>query len=147
MSVDATKPKDNELVSALPEFIRDTRALANANEDAIGGDYSRAVGAENSDKTFVIGDLNQIFTVNSGAAVNLTLPVVTGTEAGLWLRVHKLGAGNVTLTPGGTDAIADGGNGVAITNSEAGEVNAAFIELECIGAGQWMISGMLGTWG
>lgn len=146
MPVDATKPVDSELVSGLPGFIRDTRTLVNANEAAIGGDYSRTVGAENSDNTFAVADLNQIFTVNSGSAVNLTLPVVTGSEAGVWLRVHKLGAGDVTLTPGGTDEIADGGAGVAIANSEAGEDKQAFIELECIGAGQWMISGILGTW-
>ena len=146
MAVDETKPTDVELVSALPGYIREARALANANEDAIGGDYSRTVGAQNSDETLALAGLNQIYTVNSGAAVNLTLPVVTGDNNGTWLRVHKLGAGNVTLTPGGTDAIAAGGAGVAIANTEAGEVKAAFIELECIGAGQWVISGILGTW-
>lgn len=146
MSVDANKPTDVEVVSSLPGFIRDTRTQVNANEAAIGGDFSRTVDAQNSDKSFSVAELNQIFTVNSGSAVNLSLPVVTGAEAGLWIRVHKLGSGNVTLTPGGTDAIADGGAGVAIANTSL-ESKAAYIELECIGAGQWLISGILGTWG
>lgn len=146
MPVDATKPVDSELMSALPGYIRDNRTLINANEAAIGGDYSRTVSAQNTDKSFSVAELNQIFTVNSGSAVNLTLPVVSGAESGTWLRVHKLGAGNLTLTPGGTDEIADGGAGVAISNVVAGEAKQAYIELECIGAGQWMISGILGTW-
>ena len=145
MPVDATKPVDSELVSAIPSRIRDVAALANANETAIGGDYSRTVSAANDNKTFVVSELNQIYTVNSSSVVNLTLPEVTGSEAGIWIRVHKMGTGNVTVTPGGTDAIAAGGAGVAITNFAA-EAKNAFIEMECIGAGQWLISGILGTW-
>lgn len=145
MPVDATKPTDQELVSDLPSYIRAIAELANDNEAAIGGDYSRSVDAQNSDRAFIVSDLNQIYTVNSASAVNLTLPEVSGDNAGIWVRVHKLGAGNLTLTPGGTDAIAAGGAGVAISNT-SGEAKQAFIELECIGAGQWVIAGILGTW-
>ncbi len=145
MAVDATKPTDQELVSALPGFIRDNRALINANEAAIGGDYSRTISAQNVDKTFAIAELDQIYTVNSLSAVVLTLPVVSGAETGTWIRVHKMSTGGISLTPGGTDAIADGGAGAAIVNSSA-EAKIAFIEIECVGAGQWLISGKLGTW-
>ena len=145
MAVDATKPTDQELISALPGFIRDNRDQINANELAIGGDYSRSVDSQNVDYEFSVAELDQIYTVNSVSAVVLTLPEVTGAEAGTWIRVHKISTGSISLTPGGTDAIADGGAGAAIVNSSA-EAKIAFIEIECVGAGQWLISGKLGTW-
>jgi len=146
MAVDTTNPTDAALVSSLPGYIRDLAIQINANEDAIGGDYSRSIDAQNVDVTLTVAELNQVYTVNDPAAVTIELPEVTGDNAGTWIRVHKLGAGDVVITPGGTDAIADGGAGVSISDVVAGEAKSAFIELECIGAGQWMISGILGTW-
>ena len=144
MSVDATKPTDSSFISTWPTIIRAIAALANANAAVIGGDYSRTVSAQNTSTTLTA--LDQIYTVNSASAVTLTLPEVTGDDTGTWLRVHKIGIGNLTVTAGGTDAIADGGAGSSIANTTAAEALAAFIELECVGAGQWMVAGMLGTW-
>jgi hypothetical protein len=144
MAVDATKPADDDFVVDWPAYIRLIAALANANEAAIGGDYSRTVSAQNTSTTLTT--LDQVYTVNSASAVTLTLPEMVLANVGNWVRVHKLGAGNLTITAGGSDTIADGSAGTSIVNSTAAEDKAAFIEIECVAAGQWMICGMLGTW-
>ena len=146
MSVDSTKPVDSELVSALPSYIRETRELANANEAAIGGDYSRQVSAVLSNTQFTVSQLNQVYTVNSPTAVILVLPEVTGAHAGTWVRIHKLGAGQLTITPGGNNVIAAGSPADPLVNSTASEAGSAFVEFECIASGWWMIAGILGTW-
>ena len=144
MSVDETLPEDDSYVSTWPEYIRDIAALANDNEAAIAGEYMPDVTAQNTSVTLTA--YNQVYTVSSGAAVTLTLTATTADDVGKFLEVHKLGAGNLTITAGGTDTIADGGAGTSITNSTAAEAKAANMILRCVAVGQWMIHSMLGTW-
>lgn len=144
MSVDATDPTDDSLVQTWPEFIRGIAELANDNEDAIGGDYSPTVTAQNTSAT--ISTFNQIYTVNSASAVVLTLDEITTVDIGKFLEIHKLGAGNLTITAGGSDTIADGSAGTSVVNSTAGEAKAANMILRCVAVGQWMIHSMLGSW-
>lgn len=146
MSLDETKPADSDAVSELAGYIREDREQINANEAAIGGDYSRIVVAKNSSAVLTDSDLEQVITVSSASAVTLTLPEVDASDKGKWIRVHKLGVGNVVITPGGTDTIAAGSGGVSISNVEASEAEEAFLEIEVIGAGAWAIAGILGTW-
>lgn len=137
MSLDATTPTDVELVSAIPEYIRDNRTAINT--------LYRNVDAQDSTVEFTVADLNQIYTVDSAVAVVLTLPAVTADEVGTWFRVHKMGVGDLTITPNAVDAIAAGIAGATLANTAA-EALTAFIELECVAAGQWVIAGRLGTW-
>jgi len=147
MSLDATKPTDSEAVSSIPEYMRETRAQVNENEAAIGGDYSRTVTSKNASEILDSTDFDKIITVSSSSVVTLTLPAVVASDKGSWIRVHKLGTGNVVITPNGADVIAAGSAGTAISNTESAEAKAAFIELEVTAAGQWSIAGILGTWG
>jgi hypothetical protein len=110
----------------------------------VGGDFSRIVTAQNTSAT--ISTFDQIITVNSASAVVLTLDEVIAANVGDWLRVHKIGAGNLTITAGGSDIIADGAAGTSVSNTTAAEAKIAFIEIECVATGQWVIAGMLGTW-
>lgn len=144
MSVDETLPADDSYVDTWPEIIRDIAALANDNESAIAGEYMPTVTAQNTSTTLT--DYNQVYTVNSGAAVTLTLTATTADNVGEFLEIHKVGAGNLTITAGGSDTIADGGAGTSITNSTAGEAKVAFIRLRCVAVGMWLIIGIYGTW-
>ena len=144
MSVDETLPLDDSYVSTWPTYIRAIAALANDNEDAIAGEYMPDVDGQNTSAT--ISTFNQVYTVNSASAVTLTLAETTADDVGKFLEVHKLGAGNLTITAGGSDTIADGGAGTSIVNSTAGEAKAANMILRCVAVGQWMIHSMLGTW-
>ena len=146
MSVDATKPTDQEEIVSWPEYIRAIAALANANEALIGGDYSRTVQAINVTTVLTTSQLNKVTTVNAAGEVELTLPETVAAVVGDWIRVHKLGAGNVKVTPYGAERIASLAGGSSITNSTAGEADESYLELECISAGVWAIAGMMGTW-
>lgn len=144
MTLDATLPEDDSYVDTWPEIIRDIATQVNANEAAIAGEYMPDISAQNTSAT--ISTFNQVYTVNSGVAVTLTLAETASANVGEFLEIHKLGAGNLTITAGGSDTIADGAAGTSITNSTAGEAKAAFIRLRCVAVGQWLLIGMYGTW-
>ena len=144
MSVDATKPLDTDPVLDWLDYIRLIAALANANESAIAGEYKPSVTAANVSAT--ISTFNQVYTVNSASAVTLTLDETASANIGDFLEIHKLGAGNLTITAGGSDTIADGSAGTSIVNSTAAEAKEANVILRCVAVGQWMIHSMLGTW-
>ena len=145
MSVDELRPLDTDPIVDWPAYIRLIAVLANANADLIGGEYSPTVTAQNTSATLTA--INQVYTVNSASAVVLTLPAVVAANIGDFIEIHKLGAGNVTVTPGGSDTIADGGAGSAIANTiGAVDAKAANLVLRCTAAGQWMVKTMLGTW-
>lgn len=144
MSVDETKPLDSDAIVDWPAYIRLIAVLANDNEAAIAGEYRPNVVAQNTSAT--ITSFNKVYTVNSASAVTLTLEAAVAADVGDFLEIHKIGAGNLTITAGGSDTIADGGVGTSITNSIASEAKAANIILRCVAAGQWMIHSMLGTW-
>jgi hypothetical protein len=144
MAIDATKPADDDFVVDWPAYIRAIATLVNANEAAIGGEYKPDVTAQNVSGT--ISTFNQVVTVNASGAVTLTLGEVVVANVGDFLEVHKLGVGNLTITAGGSDTIADGAAGTSIVNSTAAEAKAANIILRCVAAGQWMLHSMLGTW-
>lgn len=148
MAVDPTLPTDNSRVASWPEVIRDLATAVATLENIVAQagyeDYQRTIVAQNI--SAAITTLNRVYTVNSASAVTITLPEVTGNNKGEWVRIHKMGVGNLTITPGGSDVMAAGGAGVALANITAGEPKLAFLELEVVASGHWMISGMLGTW-
>jgi hypothetical protein len=148
MSVDATKPTNGDPVAEHAERIRAIAVVANAAEAAAGGDLRRTVRASDITETLTDAEMNQVtYCANAGAIIK-TLPETgaSGDSIGNWIRIHKGGAGDLTITPYGTETIADGGAGVSIANTTAAEAESAFIELECVARGVWMVSGILGTW-
>ena len=145
MSVDATKPADSSAIKDWPAIIRAIAEVANAAEAAAGGDLSRTIRSNSTTETLTSAEMNQVTNSSNASAVIKTLPAADSAMVGNWVRFHKSGAGDLTITPDGTDAIADAAGGTSISNTSA-EALAAFIELECVGVGQWMIAGMLGTW-
>ena len=144
MTLDATLPEDASYVSTWPEYIRETRALANTNESAIAGEYVMDVEAQNSTATVTFE--SKVVTVNSAAAVTLTLTELTALNIGQLLEIHKMGIGNLTITMGGSDTLADGAAGTSVINSNAGEAKTANMIIRCVAAGQAVIHSMLGTW-
>ena len=144
MTIDATLPEDNSYVSTWPEYIRETRTLVNANEAAIGGEYAMSVEAQNSTATVTFE--SKVVTVNSAVAVTLTLTELTASNIGQLLEIHKMGIGNLTITMGGSDTLADGAAGTSVVNSTAGEAKAANMIIRCVATGQAVIHSMLGTW-
>lgn len=146
MSVDATKPTDTDPIAEHAERIRDLAVVANAAEAAAGGDLSRAINPDATTQTLVTADMNAVIPCANAGAITKTLPLADAAMVGNWVRFHKNGAGNLAVTPNGTDTIADFGAGVSVTNSTAAEALASFIEMECTAIGQWNIAGILGTW-
>lgn len=142
MALNDTVPTNTSPVATWPAILRSIATFVNGLAAEIGGDYARQVRSQNISATLTDADLNWVITVDSTSAVTLTLPEVTSAHKGRWIRIHKLSIGNLTVTAGGFDTIAQGG----ALNSLADEPKAAFVELEVVAAGQWMISGMLGTW-
>lgn len=146
MSVDATKPTDKSAISTWAALIRDIAAVANAAEAAAGGDLSRTITAESLTQVLVAGDMNGVMLCSNAGAITKTLPAADAGMVGNWIRFQKFGTGNLTITPDGTDAIADFGAGTSVANTAAAEAKVGFIELECVGVGSWVVAGMLGTW-
>ena len=146
MAVDSTLPADKSRVASWPEDIRAIADYVNSLADAVGGDFFRRVITRNVSTTLTPADLDKIIISSSVNPVILILPEVTADYIGRWTRLHRMGSGSLTVAAGGSDVIARGAAGTTITNSLAGEAKAAYIELECTGAGQWIIAGMLGTW-
>jgi hypothetical protein len=144
MTIDATLPEDSSYVSTWPAYIREARTLANTNESAIAGEYAMDVEAQNSTATVTFK--SKVVTVNSAAAVTLTLTELTALNIGQLLEIHKMGIGNLTITMGGSDTLADGAAGTTVVNSTAGEAKAANMIIRCVAAGQAVIHSMLGTW-
>lgn len=144
MAVDPLVPLDSDPILDWLGDIRAIAVLANANDAAIGGEYAPTVTAQNVSATLT--SINQVYTVNAAGAVTLTLPAVVAADIGKILEVHKLGAGNLTITAGGSDVIADGAAGTSIVNSTAAEAKAANMIIRVVAAGQWVIHSMLGTW-
>lgn len=146
MSVDATKPENKSEISSWPEIIRDIAVVANAAEAAAGGDLSRAITTDDTTQALTAGDMNGVMTCANAGNIIKTLPEANAAMIGNWIRFHKDGAGNLTITPEGTGNIADFGSGVSVGNSAAAEAKAAFIELECVALDEWRIAGILGSW-
>jgi len=144
MSVDETKPTDTDFVITWPAYIRAIAAYLNDTAILVGGEWVTPVAAQNTSVALTI--LNKAYTVNSGSAVTLTLPEVVTANVGNFVEIHKLGAGNLVVTAGGSDTIGAGGAGTSVTNSTAGEAGAANIILRCVAPGQWMVKSLFGTW-
>lgn len=144
MTLDATKPENTDFVISWPAYIREARDAVNTLEALVGGEYMPEVSGQNISAT--ISTFNQVYTVNSASAVVLTLDETTADDVGAFLEIHKLGIGDLTITAGGSDTIADGGAGTSISNTTAGEAKAAHIILRCVAVGQWMIHSILGSW-
>lgn len=144
MSVDATKPEDTEAVLDWPTYIRAIATLANTNEVAIAGEYKPPVSAQNTSATVTFD--TKVITVNSASTVTLTMSELISANIGDLLEIHKMGVGNLTITMGGSDTLADGAAGTSITNSIAAEAKAANIVIRCVAVGQAVIHSMLGTW-
>lgn len=62
-------------------------------------------------------DLNRILLVDNAAAVNINLPLGAAEDIGSWIRINKMGAGNLTINANGTDVIEDSVAGGNITNT------------------------------
>jgi hypothetical protein len=63
--------------------------------------------------TLAVGDTGKLLLANSGSAVAWTLPTIAST-AGRIFTVRNLGAGDLTITRGGSDLFASGGTSVVI---------------------------------
>lgn len=146
MSVDATKPTDTDPISEYAEIIRDLAVQVNTNEAAIGGDFTRTILNKTDSYAMATADLNKVLVMNSASATILTLPAVTADHIGKFVRVHKDGAGNVTVAANGTDVIASGGAGSTAVNSESGDEDEGMLDLEVTAAGVWRLVGMFGSW-
>ena len=146
MSVDATKPTDIEAISLYAAYIRALATQINTNESAIGGDFTRTILNKTADYAMAVTDLNKVIVVDAAGAVNITLPAVTADHIGKFARVHKAGAGNLTVTANGTNVIANGGAGSTAVNSTSGDADTGMLDLEVTAAGIWRLVGMFGTW-
>lgn len=144
MSVDETRPLDTDPIVDWPTYIRAIAAYLNDTATLVGGEWVCNVTAQNTSVTLTT--LNKAYTVNSGSAVTLTLPEVVAANVGDFIEVYKLGAGDLTVTAGGSDTIGAGSAGTSVANTTAGEADAANLILRCVAAGQWMVKSLLGTW-
>lgn len=101
--------------------------------------------AQDLGATLTSADFGKTITVNSSSAQTVYLPDIDGSNIGGTFTIVKLGTGAVTIDAGGTDVIANSGQGDTIYNNVAGEVYAD-ITLQVAADGKWVIAGGHGTW-
>ncbi len=98
----------------------------------------------NTDTTIVLtdSDMNKALFVENASNVVITLPSIDATDIGSWIKVYKMGAGNVTINRADSDTIE---SDTSISNTVAAETWAN-IELIVAKSTQWKIDGMVGSW-
>ena len=101
--------------------------------------------ADNDGITLTTADAGQTITVDAGGAQTVVLPSVAATDVGIWFRIVKLGAGQVTIDAVDSDTIADSGAGDTIYCAIAGE-DYATITIQLAAETEWCITGAHGTW-
>jgi hypothetical protein len=81
------------------------------------------------------GELERIYIVNTGSAVTMTLPQITGNVGnGYKLNIKRDGTNTATITPNAADNIDGGTDGASITL----DVDKASFTLVCDGT-NWQI--------
>jgi hypothetical protein len=107
MTLDATKPTDQEVVAQLPYWIRQTRAEVNSIIAIVAGDFydynvvTLTAGTTTIDITTHLTDGN-IEAIRLAADGACTLTGLTGGEAGQ-IKVFVFVDSNITLTDGAKD--------------------------------------------
>lgn len=101
--------------------------------------------SDNDGITLTTADAGQTTTVDSGSAQTVVLPSVAAGDVGIWFRVVKLGAGQVTVDAVDSDTIADSGAGNTIYCSITTE-DYASITLQLASTTEWIVTGAHGTW-
>jgi hypothetical protein len=112
-------------------------------DDNSSVDYT--VVYNNSDTTInlAISDLGKTLLVENVSAVTVNLPSVTGDNIGKWTKIHKMGAGNLTINRADSDTIEDGTNVSNIISTETW----ASISLFLATATKWKFEySPMGTW-
>ena len=80
--------------------------------------------------------------IENAANVAVTLPSISSSDIGYWIRIYKMGAGNLTINRADSDTIE---SDVSVANTTASETWAN-IELFVAKDTMWKIGYMLGSW-
>jgi hypothetical protein len=114
-------------------------------EDYVAEEKKLDVTLNDSDTTITLttSDMNGVLLVENAAAVNVNLPSIDSDDIGSWIKIHKMGAGDLTINRADSDAIEDG---TAVANTTAAQTWAN-IELFVATASKWKFNGPpLGNW-
>jgi hypothetical protein len=121
------------------------------NINYIGGDVNgNIIGRydyvyNNTETSIVLAtsDLNKILMVENAANVEITLPSIDVSNIGKWLKVCKIGAGNINIVRSDADTIE---TGTSVANTSPGEIWSN-ITLFVATATSWKFAeAPLGTW-
>lgn len=94
------------------------------------------------DVTLAFADFNKEHIMTAATAKVFTLPAATAGMIGKWLVLRKAGAGNLTLTPDGSDTM----NGDSTLVSNDATQTYANIRLVVEAAGSWGVRPLMGDW-
>jgi hypothetical protein len=114
-------------------------------EDYVAEEKKLDVTLNNSDTTITLttSDMNSVLLVENAAAVDVNLPSIDSDDIGSWIKIHKMGAGDLTINRADADSIEDG---TAVANTTAAQTWAN-IELFVATASKWKFNGPpLGNW-
>ena len=90
--------------------------------------------------------MNKVLALEVAGATAVNLPSVAAGDVGLWITIHKLGAGNLVINAADSDVINDSSPGGSISNTVAAQTYAC-IGLILVTATEWRQRGFpLGTW-
>ena len=99
----------------------------------------------NSDTTInlALSDLGKTLLIENASDVTVNLPSVTVDNIGKWIRIHKMGAGDLTINRADSDTIEDG---ISVSNIVSSEIWAS-ISLFLATATKWKFEhSPTGTW-
>lgn len=115
----------------------------NANGTVTATAFIAATTTKTADYSVASTDFGKTIIVNSSDSKTMALPSVGSSDVGAWVRVIKLGSGQVTIDAADSDLIDDSGAGDTIYCDDAG---LASITLMLVSETQWAIVAAIGTW-
>lgn len=105
--------------------------------------YDYTYNSTDTTITLTTSNLNKFLFIENASDVAVTLPSVSALNVGSWIKVFKMGAGDVTINRADSDMIEDG---TSIANTEAAETWSSIELVLGPNATLWKIKDMLGTW-
>ena len=106
---------------------------------------SDIIDGSSADTTLTTADFGRTVIINSASNRVIYLPSVDASHVGGWIKVIKLGAGNVTIDAADSDTIMDGAAGGTLINDVAAETKSSVL-IQLASASAWIIRGGFGTW-
>ena len=137
-------PGDRNWAFNITENFRSIDTLIAGIDTTVPLPYDVESYSEQASVILTISDLNKVHVCSAATLkCTITLPSISVTEIGYWVKIRKAGAGEIEIVASDSDTVMD--TGTKVNNAYITET-AAFIELYVETATHWGCGGLLGRW-